>query len=271
MGPPALTWVLQHRAINATDLEQLTTAIAGQGHRVETLQVIPFTTDPVGALPQIDGPCITYGSTSLLRLAHGQGWTPGGWDGDAFGADVMAAALGDDALNGAAVFCPFSQVAQHARAQGWARAFVRPVAETKEIAGQVRDLDDLEAWVAQLTQAEYFDAADNMFVVAPALELGREWRLFMVDGAVVTATQYANARQPDRAAGAPDAVQAFGRRIARDHAPAPCFVVDIAETTGGGLKAVEFNSINSSGLYRCDVAALVAALSAYVLKQGEMR
>jgi hypothetical protein len=54
-------------------------------------------------------------------------------------------------------------------------------------------------------------------------------------------------------------VIAFAKSIAERWSPDEAYVMDVARS-GGSLTVVEFNCLNSSGLFGCDARALVDAL-----------
>tara|TARA_Y100001936_G_scaffold239334_1_gene272239 strand:+ start:2039 stop:2848 length:810 start_codon:yes stop_codon:yes gene_type:complete len=262
-----LTWVLQSNAINEGDLASLTEALNALGIRVEKLSVVPFSHEPAQPLPVISGPCIAYGSSGLLKVARNAGWQPAGWDGPNFDASFANGHLGKLALNNHAEKAKWSKIAGIARAKGWNPIFVRPNSETKEFAGKVYELEDLERWLQTLKDTQYHDEGENDAIVSPAVELGREWRAFVVENEQISVCQYANKGVSDKVKGAPGEVSHFITQVIDKYSPAPCFVVDIAETiseSGQELRVVEFNSINSAGFYLCDTKIIVEKLSAYV-------
>jgi hypothetical protein len=266
-----LTWVLQ-RGLGKRDLTRLAAAIDTLGFRREEVAVVPFSHEAASPLPHIEGPCLVYGSGGLLALARRQGWQPAGWDGEGFSASRVAAALGPLALNHEAVLTTWSGIAAAGRAQGWTHVFVRPDAETKEFAGRVMRVDELEAWVAQLRAIGYLKESDSAALVAPPRTLGREWRLFVVEGKVVASSQYARGGEPAIGPPAPSDVLAFADEALHRHAPAPALVLDVAEVrTRAGWEpcVVELNSINSAGFHGCDPGPIVAALSDLAIRSKD--
>lgn len=267
MNVTGLTWVLQANVLGQSDIESLSSSIRTRGMRLETLRIVPFSHEPADPMPEIDGPCIVYGSSGLLALARGVGWLPAGWDGVNFEADVVRKRLGRYALNSAGLRASWSNVADVARSRGWQRVFVRPDSETKEFPGRVFALPDLEDWIQKLGQADYFADNDNAVVVGPALELGREWRVFVVSDEQVSTCQYADQGVSRQLPGGPEHVAEFVTGVTGVYRPAPCFVVDVAEVMEDGnrkLRVVEFNSINSAGFYLCDIDKIVDRVSAFV-------
>jgi hypothetical protein len=265
----SLTWVLQSNAVGPTDLQAVSSSVTSLGAKLALIRVVPFSHEPADPLPDVPGPCLIYGSSGLLRLAHRLGWAPAGWDGSAFGVAATIRGLGKRALNDGAVLSPWSDAAKAARTNGWQTVFVRPEAETKEFQGRVVDLDALQAWIETLHDVEYVETANNMAMVAPASTLRKEWRIFVVGGRQVSACQYAEAGVPHQKEGVPASVISFVGDVIATYSPASCFVIDVAEVLADGrwhLKVVEFNSINSAGFYLCDVGRVVMALSALALE-----
>lgn len=264
----ALTWVIQPDISDEQEFEVLSNSISALGCRLEHVEVIPFSHEAVSTPPTIDGPCLVYGSSGLLNLAKRIGWRPAGWDGPSFEADHANAKLGALALNADAISTVYSDIPKIARAQNWETVFVRPNAETKEFAGQVYSLDDLDIWVERLEKAGYLKTNDNRAIVAQSKTIGREWRAFVAGDKIASICQYAEAGELCMEVGAPDAVTDFVAEALQVYRPAPCFVIDVTEVLnapGPAFRVVEYNSINSAGFYRCDIGVIVEKLSAYGL------
>ena len=261
------TWVLQADAFSVPEFEALSRAARALGCPVETVRIVPFSHEPVGSIPRIGGPSIVYGAAGMMNLARAQGWRPGGWDGPTFSMQRVIEALGPLVLNANAVVTPYSKAADTADALGWDQVFVRPDAEGKEFAGSLYTPNALRAHIERMRAVDYFAPADNPVILAPAKRLGREWRAFVVDGDVVDISLYAVGGDPQQSRGAPVAAIAMATTAAEACAPAPVFVMDIAEVLEGqreALRVVEVNAFNSSGFYACDIETIVSAVTAFV-------
>lgn len=254
------TWVVQSGAMGARPEQVLLDALAGLHVRVERMRVVPFAHVPADPPPVLDGPVFVYGSTGILACARALGWAPGGWDGHAFSQQATLEAYGPVALNHAARATTWDQAAAAARAAGWEEVFVRPDSEGKAFPGRVLSLDALDAFVASLVEAQHPDATGTPVVVGPVQRIEAEWRLFLVEGRVVTSSLYAVDRAPTTAPGAPDDVLAFGAALAARFAPGPAFALDVARTPEG-LRVVETNSASSAGFYAADVPAFARAIT----------
>ena len=61
-----------------------------------------------------------------------------------------------------------------------------------------------------------------------------------------------------------DKYMSYAQSIVSDvYSPSTEFTIDIAKTKEQGLKVIEYNCLNSSGLYECDTKALFTALKEY--------
>lgn len=137
------------------------------------------------------------------------------------------------------------------------KVFVRPNTVEKLIPGRC------------VTAADYVDALaptryvpTEMVVVAAPQSIGREWRLVVADNAVVAASQYLAKGELSVLEGCPDEVKGFAEAMLHEvnWRPDPIFMVDICESRGR-LFLLEFNSFSCSGLYACDLDAVVKAAS----------
>jgi len=263
-----LTWVFQSNNINDKDRSALKQAAIHLGCKTEELGIIPFSHEAIDPLPIIEGHCVVYGSGGLLNLADREGWKPSGWDGDKFDTSEVLANFGSLALNGNGKEVLLSNAAVEATANEWEQVFVRPVSESKEFPGTVYMLHELQEWVEKLRSSSYFESQNSLMLIAPFKKLGREWRAFVVDHKLISISQYAESGVLKRSVDVPDIASEFVLKAIQTYAPAPCFVIDIAENLCEGstkLRVVEFNSINSSGLYDCDAGKIVSAVSDYIL------
>lgn len=263
-----LTWVFQSNNINGKDRSALKQAAIQLGCKTEELGIVPFSHGSIEPPPLIEGCCVVYGSGGLLKLANREGWKPAGWDGSKFDTSEVLANFGSLALNGNGKEVLLSNTAVEAAANEWEQIFVRPVSESKEFPGTVYSLHELQERVEKLRSSNYFESQNNLMLIAPFKKLGREWRAFVVDHKLISISQYAESGVLKRSVDVPDMASEFVHKAIQMYAPAPCFVIDIAEELNIDspiLCVVEFNSINSSGLYDCDAGKIVSAVSDYIL------
>lgn len=164
-------------------------------------------------------------------------------------------------INGDGEVCYFGA------AKATSKVFMRPTQDLKAFSGLTLNPDELEDWQRrvfdgeQSTQTSILTMATPV-LVAPVKVILREWRFFVVDGLLRGWSQYAAHGRRDRNGDVPSDVLAYAQARANEWQPAPCFVLDIGETKDG-LGIVEVNTLNSSGVYECDFAAVVLVIERF--------
>ena len=227
---------------------------------------IPFTgvSMAAGKLspdPQLSGPVMVCGSVAMARLARQRGWQPGSFLNENHRYSICVAHWGREMLNAAASISAFRDVEPSGQT-----VFIRPAEDSKFFTGCVMESDDVRSWRDALVAGQRSPVrcspsmtAETLVVCGPPLDIYKESRFFVVDGAVVAWSTY---RQGDQASASGDVDP-----VAMDHAracvqqwqPARAFVLDTA-LTPDGPRIVEVNCINSAGFYGADVQRIVLAI-----------
>lgn len=136
--------------------------------------------------------------------------------------------------------------------------FIKPLDDNKLFTGK---LFDNRYWNSEQLNLIY-DSAYNpnlKILVSSPKTIYREVRLFVVDGKVVTGSQYMFGNKFMTSKYIGQHIIDYANDMIKIHNIADCYVMDIAETDNG-LKIVEFNCINASGFYESDVEKLLIAL-----------
>ena len=209
----------------------------------------------MGRTPQAAPPVVAYGSKAIKAAIARYGWSPGGWFEGGFDVASYAKGLGDLYLNADFRVIPASRVSE----QPEPRLFLRPLDDDKLFAGGVFDRADFSNWLRRQREIGYLPTEDFDLAAAVPVTLGAEHRVVVVLGRAAAGCRY----KPDQAPGLPDEAAACAERAAARYAPAPVFVVDVAETASG-LRVVEYNAFNSADLYCCDRQAVAAAITEMV-------
>ena len=270
-------WIVE-AGVFGRNSERLRAAVMGQG--LECYVVTQHTlTNNLGLLRAdgpltVDGCVICYSSFPMARFVQEQrSWTPGSWC--AFGnlaCSTYYAYWGRYLLNGRYTILPGVEAI---RQQDFlyevfgesGEVFVRPNTVEKLFVGQCVKQDEFATAIAPVRYNP-----TEMVVVAAKQPIRREWRLVVAESRLIAASQYfANgelAVMPE----CPDEVQAFAAEMLREVSwrPDPIFMLDICEAQGR-LFLLEINSFSCSGLYACDLDAIVEAAShlARNLKQAQ--
>lgn len=229
------------------------------------IKLIPFVGDVVPDDDYTGKKVFALGSTSLIAGAAKRNWKPGViFNPETFRYEAWLKGYGaENMLNGDGVVQRFGDV----RPVRGSRVFIRPCEDLKAFNGQVIEALQLKDWVARTIEGEVSSRAvqlnvDTMVVVAEPKFLYREWRFFVVGGKVITGSQYKDVygRRDD-----PDVDQDvidFTQKMVDKWQPGDCFVIDVADTQDG-LKVIEINCFNGSGVYACDVEKAFAAVEKF--------
>ena len=255
------TWLIE-AGVYGGELTPVLAAVRRQGRAAE---VVVHRTLQLGGVRLPDDACVIgYGTFPFAQqILQTRRWTPGAWaSADRLDCAAYYPHFGRHLLNGDAAVLPVAVAlgrrdelfAQFGRA---GEVFVRPTTAGKLFVGRCVDLNAFADAVAPARHV-----SDAAVVVAQPRVIGREWRLLVVDGRIVAASQYA--ADGDRAvdAGCPAAVRAFAEAVLSDVSwrPDPVFMLDVCESADD-LRVVELNSFSGSWLYACDPADSVAAVS----------
>lgn len=250
-------WVLQDRFFDPHAFAELRHQLDAQAapHAVVRVNARTLALDP-----PVDpaGPVFACGSSTLGRVAKSRGWWPGYVD-DNLDYRLLARHYGEHLLNADAVCVPLDEAPLPA-----GPVFVRPVGDLKQFAGSVMSAADFTAWRRSLLDEIARGAhprlhAGEPIVIARPKELQVEYRLRVVDGAIVSASTYRRGGAPFLSDQVDERVLAFGRERVAQWSPNRAFCLDVADTPDG-LKVVEINAIGSSAFYAGDIGRYVAAI-----------
>lgn len=255
-----MQWILQR----FEDDEKLAVALDHLGLPYTWHKVVPFVGELIPE-PVVDDPgaVVMFGSYSLRRFAEARGYRSGVFRIRPF---VHEAAWHPMLLNGPdASFVALRDVPARLAEDGRAW-FVRPVGDGKEHAGGVMEAEEVVSMarrVLALDEDEIPQGSlrhDTELMLTRPVRILREWRVWVVDGRVVTCSLYKEgARVVCRPEIDDDAV-AFARMVVEANPGyAPAFVLDICRTAEG-MRLLETNCINASGFYAADLVGLAAAI-----------
>ncbi len=134
--------------------------------------------------------------------------------------------------------------------------FIRPNSGGKSFTGFILDYDRFDR---DLDQAFLIgENLEELVCITHPVNIIREWRLVIIDKKVIASSLYKENGRPNKEAGCVPKVQKFAELVINsvDNPPQACYTMDIAETKDG-FSIVELNSMSCSGLYKCDITAVV--------------
>lgn len=252
-------WLLE-TSISDADREELAKVIVEEGAQFKNVKRKPFTNEVQGLPSNYRKlPCVVYGTVNFVRWAQKKK-IPGVWWNENFNFEVQVPIFGDLMLNGQSEIHPFGAIPKY---EG--ERFIRPVDDGKAFAGEVIYYEKLAAWQERLGYFNGHDVPPTLLVqIAPVQKIYREYRFFVVDGVVVTGSQYVQGgfiRYRGLDDGDND-VMAFAQEQINKWSPDRVCTIDIAVLDSGDLKIIEFNNANGAGLYKSDKRKFVRAINA---------
>ncbi len=204
------------------------------------------------------GPVVFHGRSTLILNALRSPWRHGVFfNPNTFQHRAYAEGYGHLLLNHGAEVMTWTELLEMAAGSSGYR-FVKPNDDYKGFTGQAIAMSAVGALFESLRRRHGDALLHAEVVVAPAHEVDAEWRIFVVDGEVITGSMYRPAADPRL----PSEVIEFSRSAIEAWTPAAVFAIDVGRVSGQ-LRVVECNCFNASRLYESDVNLLVEAISDY--------
>ena len=206
--------------------------------------------------PFIDesGLVFVCGGVTLTKIAQKRGWVPGSFMNENFHYNKWRENLGENLLNYDAIVCRLDEVTQYFAGN----FFIRPCEDTKSFDGKVRSWEDfieLKEHGNDLSTLK----EDTMVSYCSVKQIYREFRFFVVDGKIITASQYKIGNNIIHSTDIDQDIIDYANKMINIWQPARAFVIDIA-LTPNGCKVIEINNFNSAGFYACNVGRIVEAI-----------
>jgi hypothetical protein len=237
------------------------------------VKVVPFSDDKLlpsefdsheykGIIDDIKGveipnntPVMVLGGTTLAKIAERRGWNPGSFLNENFHYNQWKNALGDYLLNSEAMVGNLRDINP-----AWDTFFIRPCEDTKDFSGIVYTKEGFNRWREELLKDEdSYPFINSEVVSSPVKIIEAEYRFFVVDGHIVTYSQYKLGDKLYKNATVDKEVIQFTKEMINLWQPARAFVIDIAKTNEG-YKVIEINNFNSAGFYDADVVKIIDAI-----------
>ncbi len=244
-------WVIQKNLFKPENYRLLIDALNSQEIK-HTSVFIPNGTLDLEPEVNIQGNVYICGAIKLKKIAQKKGWFPGSFLTSDFSLDRWIAELGNELLNNDVKYGKFEDV----EVEHLDRFFIRPLKDNKAFDGMVIDGEMMRLWRKD-PQKKYLAGLD--VAVSPVQDIYREYRIFVVKNKVVTGSVYKIANKPQVSRDIEKSVIDYVDCIISRWIPSESFVIDVC-LTENGYKVIEFNNINSSGFYSCDVTKYVEAI-----------
>lgn len=144
--------------------------------------------------------------------------------------------------------------------------FVRPVDDSKSIAGTIMSMDELVSLCERILKIDIDDIPkgslrhDEEIMLCKPVRIYKEWRTWVVNNRIVTYSLYKEGNRVVYRREIDDDALSFARKMVEVNPfYSDAYVLDICRTEDG-LKLLETNCINAAGFYAADVSNLVVEL-----------
>lgn len=261
-----MLWGLQSN-LGGDTLQQLIEGCKATGTPYIGLTCIPFSFGPLPDLPT-DVPTIFWGSVGFIKpIWESKKWTPGVILNDNFDYRVWSKKWGNYCLNSDAQVTTLEEFIKQDHPDD-SFHFLRPCADDKSFTGLVIEFREVKDWMNGVIGANQEQFSKIPIIVSEPVGIEYEWRLYMLNGKPISASQYKKGFKSLRASGAPQEVLDFGEKMAALWCPAELFCLDIAQS-GDGLYVIEMGTFHSCGMYEADVPKIISEINNYFEKSGE--
>jgi hypothetical protein len=144
------------------------------------------------------------------------------------------------------------------------RLFIRPDSGTKSFYGQVFDYKNFEEnWKKETCRMD----PHELVVIAPPKIIEKEWRFICAGNEIISGSQYKIGDSSEIEPGYPPGARSKCEAIIDEgYYPDPMYTVDIGWSEGR-YYLIEINCFSCSGLYACDLKAIVSKAAELAQKE----
>ena len=209
--------------------------------------------------PPINENVFVFGAVKLGRISKKKGWTPGSMLNDNHDYNVYKLYYKENLLNYDSIICSVRDSSSVKWEEGEMK-FIRPCKDSKSFTGKLftekewKQMTDFYG----IEKTEIFNE-NTLIQIASPKEIQKEIRFWIVDGKVVTGSQYKLGSFLLYDEKYDVEAEIFVREMINIFQPAKGFVMDVC-LHDNKWKIVEINCINASGFYKSDVQKLLIAL-----------
>lgn len=265
-------WIIQKNDIADQDLQELQDILKSLDIDYCLITYIPFSTDIPDFPIDDEHENIYYGGTSMIENIRKK-YNPKGifFNPDTFSMEVYLEKWKGHMLNdGAKIFTIKEYLADYGKnySQDMRNYFFRPNGDGKEFDGQIGNPDKIVKVLKGILQNNEKVNEDFKIVVGSAYRIGKEWRLYMVNGRALTASQYRNEQRLSKSDKVPLEVFEFAQERCKEFMPHQVFAMDICEYFEDGVPhyaILECGCMNSVGFYHCDKQKYIEGISNWVI------
>lgn len=197
---------------------------------------------------------MVYGSKTFALVADEMGLKPGSFMNEKFEFEEFRIALGNELLNNQFQVGELSELQPMGN-----KFFIRPTGNTKLFTGMVVSKNDFLQW-QEREKTDNSPYNGQTLLISAFQEIIAEYRFFVVNQEIVTYSSYKVGGNIDTSCKPSKELLSYTEEMISKFPLSEAYVIDIAETSNG-YKVVEYNNINTSGLYGCNEIAFIKAIN----------
>lgn len=200
------------------------------------------------------GSIMVYGSKALANIAKEMNLKPGSFLNSNFEFELLKDKFGDNLLNSELIIDNLYNLNPP-----WNEFFIRPTGNTKLFTGFKTNLSDFYVWKENVLNSNKYTGEDIM--ISPIQNILSEYRFFIVKNEIVAASSYIIDGQFNINGEVSSSMINYVKNMINIFSISDAYVIDIANTKEEFKKIIEFNNINTSGLYNSNAEDIVKALN----------
>lgn len=257
-----MKFVIQHNLMNEAQLSLVKRAISKFPHQY--VDLIPFSREITSDYPLTGTDYIPYGSTLLTTIVAELGWK--GCHFDLSKMNYRNFLENHPKMMNSGLFTVKDASAYLKTVSQEKQFFIRPSEDLKQFSGSVLPAGEIHPWLDSMMDCpgggSYFMSPEKEVVLCEPKEISAEWRWFIIGGKIVSGSMYRAHNQMRTIQETDSDVIQEAQILADMWLPMDCIVMDTA-LVGCEVKVIEFNCLNSSGGYSCDLTKVFESLWAY--------
>ena len=174
-------------------LERIKSVLNGKDEIWEEVEVVPFSNE-IPKIENEDSFKIIYGSTTFMLNAYESKELREGvfFEPTKFQMTNYVDKWKDKVLNSDGKLLKFGEI-ENLKSEEEKEWFIRPNNDGKEFSGKVETFEELKNWSNKVCQLDLPELNQNTEIwISEPKEIKKEWRLFVVDNEIVSASRYMN-------------------------------------------------------------------------------
>lgn len=266
-------YLIQSSSLPYENQVQTLDAIEELGIPVEDFGIIPFNEEIHGVRESYGEPVILLGSCKSVRLAPNYPQLNPGvfFNEENFKVQKWVEMLGDEMLNKDIIETTIGDLVDGFDGD----LFIRPETDLKLFAGMTVNHKEFVEWFGNNetrgeVKSAYPVSKESKVVASSPKNIIGEWRCFIVNGKIISGSQYRNVGYTNHHESFPQEVQDYAENVLKTWVPHDVCVADVAKLRDNSFRIIEFNCFNASGWYKSDQKKILKAVHDYVMESNNV-